>query len=163
MLFILTVKFDMINIRTAYSNDLNRLADLWYEQMVIRSQSAGLTFNHTREEWITRASDWIVQKSVVIYVAEINETITGFVLGHVEGETGYIDDMIMDAHTYHGGQGRQLFKTIRDWLATHAIEYIIISTPRYHAVEQAFWRSLGAVEIEWKDAPCPPGMMTMTL
>lgn len=153
----------MINIRTAYSNDLNNLANLWYEQMVIRSQAAGLSFHNTREEWITLASDWIVQKSVVIYVAETDGEVTGFVLGHVEDNTGHIDDMVMDAHTYHGGQGRRLFHTIRDWLNTHTVERIIIHTPRYHAVEQAFWRSLGAVETEWKDAPCPPGMMYMTL
>ena len=156
----------------AIPDDLPRLVDLSQERMVVISQSdprfGSLVIG--RDQWLARIAESVGDAAYAVYVAEEGSALIGYIAGRVvvfpdppAVRYGIVDDIALDMHTYHGGLGRELFATVRDWFSEQAIELVVIRVPRYHAVEQAFWRSLGAVEwIEhtWKALP---GFMWMTL
>jgi hypothetical protein len=79
--------------------------------------------------------------------------VMGWILSNPPGllpeKIGVISDMTLDAHQYQGGLGRSLVKAAREWFAEQQIENVIVHVSHRHAVEQAFWRSLGA--LEWVD------------
>jgi hypothetical protein len=63
-------------------------------------------------------------------------------------DAGYLLELALDAHRYHAGMGRALYRAAAGWLQSEGKTACLIAVPRFYVVEQAFWRSLGAVEIE---------------
>jgi hypothetical protein len=41
-----------------------------------------------------------------------------------------------------------LVKAAQDWLIAQGVEGLVVSVPRYQAVEQAFWRAMRAADVE---------------
>lgn len=153
-----------MNIRAATINDLPCLADLLQEYQVILTQSdprlaALLTADRGGVGLLNRR---IVSLDGSLLLAEVAcGDIGGFIVGHIrDDQIGVVELLVLDAHRYHGGVGRQLWLGLRDWFLAQHVKRIIISVPRYYTVHQAFWRALGAVE--WTNEACPPGMMWMT-
>jgi GNAT superfamily N-acetyltransferase len=125
--------------------------------MVILGQSdSRLTHNQpTAQQWIEQARSLIADPNAVVLVAMPDSgTPAGYVIGAVDdAQRGLIRDIALDAHRYHAGLGRRLVTTVRGWFADHEAAPVLVNVPRFHAVEQAFWRALGARE--WKDdQPC---------
>lgn len=73
---------------------------------------------------------------------------------------GIIDEWALDAHRYHGGLGRALAATVCGRLRARAGSQIAVLVPRYHAVEQAFWRALGARTADTVELHLPPAPVT---
>jgi GNAT superfamily N-acetyltransferase len=63
-------------------------------------------------------------------------------------ETGFLLELALDVHHYHAGMARALYRAAAAWLQSQGKTECLISVPRFYVVEQAFWRSLGAVEVD---------------
>lgn len=162
-----------LNIREAGPDDLALLADLWHERLMILGQADPRfrRWDYDRAAWIERTSDRLGGADFVVFVAMDGGPV-GYIVGELrQGEDqilGIVREMALDAHRYHAGLGRGLWAVLRDWFTQAGAARIVVQVPRYHPVEQAFWRSAGAVE--WSDATTiqaageiPPELMWMTL
>ena len=151
----------IVNIRPAIPDDSQILSHLQYEYRVILSQSdprfAAVIQQQT--DWTTLIQD--NTRAVLVGLVD-SGNIAGYIHGHVEASTGIMDEMVLDAHQYHGGLGRLLWKHLNIWFRTQGATSHHIFIPRYHPVEQAFWRALGAEDLQ-KEVSCPPEMTTLTL
>ncbi|NDJ60336.1 MAG: GNAT family N-acetyltransferase [Chloroflexi bacterium] len=149
----------MLTIRTATPADLPELVELWHEQRLLRAQS-DRRFQPTpnaRAEWSAQAQSWIADANCGWFVAEHAHRPVGHIIGWLQpappgvstASFGAITDIAIDLHGYHGGVGRGLVDALRAWFAEHKVQQVIVWVPRRQAVEQAFWRSLGATA--WMD------------
>jgi hypothetical protein len=64
-------------------------------------------------------------------------------------QVGFITEMAIDTHVYQGGLGRNLVQALRAWFIERDVAHTAVFAPHDLAMEQAFWRSLGARE--WVD------------
>lgn len=160
-----------MKIRPANPTDPTHLVELWQERAVLLRQADSRIARHTppREQWLARLSDLLAEPAAAVFVVEDgNQPPFGYIIAKIEQHQpgsprlGVIREMALDAHSYHGGAGRALVAQARDWFGPHAVDRVVALVPRYHAVEQAFWRGLGASE--WKDETwtIPPEFMWMT-
>jgi GNAT superfamily N-acetyltransferase len=163
----------VVNIRAATIDDLPGLAALWQERQIILAR-ADPRFDRGRPDpaaWMERVAADLCRPDAVIYLAEKDEP-AGYIAGHLhpadgDPRCGVVDEMALDAHTYHAGLGRELWRALWAWFAARGAVQTIIRVPRYSPVEQAFWRALGAVE--WKPEQTNilwssrPELMWMTL
>jgi hypothetical protein len=159
-----------VNIRAATTDDLPCLAELWTERQIILAR-LDPRFDRGRPDraaWMERIAADLCRPDAVIYLAAQDQP-AGYIAGHLrpagaDPSCGVVDDMALDAHTYHAGLGRGLWLALREWFAAHNVAQTIIHVPRYSPVEQAFWRALGAVE--WKSEQTDtihPELMWLTL
>lgn len=141
-----------MNIRTAVLDDLPTLADLWQERRIILSQidPRFRLLPDEREGWLLTMQEKLISVDHPIFTVENDALLVGYICGSIQqNELGLIEEIALDAHRYHGGLGRQLVTMLRQWFEQRDIQRIIVGVPRRMAVEQAFWRSLGAKE--WMD------------
>ncbi len=143
--------------RAAQLDDLKALSDLWEERRIIQAQTdpqLSIRANE-KENWRARMESLIsVGSAGHVIVGEKEESIVGFIAGDfIESSTGRVLDLALDAHTYHGGLGRELVAALRAWYVTQHTSTLVVCIPRFQAVEQAFWRSLGAREAD-VNLPC---------
>jgi len=145
---------DQITTRRATTDDLNDLADLWYEIRVLQQQSDSrltLTFD-AQIKWIEEASRWLTNPRCAIWVALRAGNRQGYLVvwiqdmppGVLPACAGYVADMAVDLHSPSGGAGQILLSAARDWLTQQGIENMMIAVPHRQAVQQAFWRGQGA-------------------
>lgn len=139
-----------MKLRAATMDDLATMTEFWQERRTIQAQTdARLSIEPGEYEQWQRKMSRLITGEVAgrLIVAEGEAGICGFIAGEIgENDVGVIHDLILDAHTYHGGLGRELVSTLREWFSAHGLQQMIVCTPRYYAVEQAFWHSLGAEE-----------------
>jgi len=159
-----------LNVRAAITDDLPRLLHLWAERRTILNQSDARFTAPTpadRQAWSAQMHTAItgMDARVLVGVAASGE-VAGFIRARVQGEVAIIDEIALDAHTYHPGLGRDLVKQLRAALTEDGISTLRVIVPRYHAVEQAFWLALRATpwtpptnEDLWQ---LPPQNMWMT-
>lgn len=149
-----------VTVRPADPADIPEMARLWYEKTVLQQQFdrrfALLPDGQAR--WMAEVADWLANSYCAIYVAERDDSLVGYIIAWMQSgppglspeHIGVITDLTMDVHGQQGGAGRLLLQPVREWLGAHGISYVIAHVPRRQAVEQAFWRALGATE--WLDA-----------
>lgn len=138
-----------MNTRQATSDDLPGIRHLWREHVVILSQS-----DPRFKPLLEAESAWeerLIQRIEHVYISEKDGKIIGYIAGDADDALATIDEIALDAHTYHSGLGRSL---VNAWRDVHPNLLIRVHVPRYHAVEQAFWRALGAKEVTtWETPP----------
>lgn len=131
-------------IRRAENDDLSALLALQNERIVLLQQSDArfvpptLTIEHC-----------LSHVNAHVWVGVDGESVAAYALcwehhspyGTLAESQLLFDEMALDAHKYHAGLGRALVNHIR---VMHSPRQLIAAVPRYHAVEQAFWRALGA-------------------
>ena len=148
-------------VRPAVLTDLPRMAGLWQEKRVLLQQSDP-RFAMTpgeRAKWGEAAADWLDDSRCALFVAEYDGRLVGYVVGWLQigapmlfQEMGVVAELAIDAHTYHGGLGRKLLQTLLDWFQARGVSHVVAYAPHLHAVEQAFWRALGAtpwIDVMW--------------
>lgn len=145
-----------LSVRAATSSDIPRLTELWQEKMTLQQQydqrlrlmpDAGV-------QWSAALGEWLIEAACAVFVIERDAHILGYVIGRIEPTTpgllperiGVVSDIAFDAHSTQGGLGRALLQPLREWFAAQGVEQIVAQVPRRSAVEQAFWRALGATE-----------------
>jgi len=111
---------------------------------------------NARESWAAAAQTWLDDPRCALFAAERDDSLIGYIVawvqpmpGLVPQNIGLITEIAIDTHGYHGGVGRSLVNALRMWFKEQDVERAAVWTPRYDAVAQAFWRSLGAAE--WVD------------
>lgn len=137
-----------MDIRKATLKDLPGIRHLWREHVTILSQS-----DPRFTPLLATESTWeqqLIQRIEHVYISEKDGKIIGYIAGNVDETSSTIDEIALDAHTYHSGLGRSLVKT---WQAAYPNLQLRVHVPRYHAVEQAFWRALGAKEVNTWETP----------
>lgn len=155
-----------MNIRRATADDTPSLNFLRQERAVLLQQSdprLGAFLNT-----IARTADFSAlltssqPDSHGLFVGELNPAspprVVGYILGMVSLQElptniGLILDLALDAHQYHAGLGRQLYTQLRAWFSDQPIHRLWVPIPRYHAVEQAFWRSIATNTLNIYDDP----------
>lgn len=149
---------NMTQIRPATPADIPTLTDLWYERALLQ-QSRLLP--DARERWASAACAWLERPDMALLVAENDAAqVIGYVVGRVQDAApgkdpereGVITEIAVDAHRYTGGAARLLAEAIREWFSVREIGQILILVSLRSPVEQAFWRSLGAIkrmEVLW--------------
>ncbi len=152
-------------IRAVEVQDVPAMADLWHEKIVLQQQSDRRyrLAPDSKERWSAAVRQWKVDPCYVIYVAESECAIVGYIIAHVQSsppglvpdQMGIISDLAVGVHSYKSGLGRHLLKPTLEWFGGQNIERIVVNVPHRQPVEQAFWRAIGATE--WVD------LMWMTL
>lgn len=139
------------DIQTPHPDDLPAMMALWRERMVIISQSTPHLRRHIQAEadHLAQLTAWLSDERVIIVCAKQNNVLIGYMVGLWRDNIRVISDMALDAHTYHRGLAKGLFLGLQTRFIDISPEPIIIRVARYYAVEQAFWRGLGATE--WKN------------
>ncbi len=134
-------------IRPAQPADFDRIRELHEERLVII---------HRPVDSDRMLYDRLYTRDAIVFVGDDGDEIRGFVIGRICDGWGVIDEIALDAHHYTGGLGRMMVRQLRERFQQHTIERMVVRAPRYYAVEQAFWRALGAEEWKettWETAP----------
>ena len=163
----LAQRLTQVQFRLAQHDDLPHIERLRQERWVLLCQSDG----RFRQQQPGDIRAWLTSPECDLWVgakqsegeASALAGIIGYVTawhttspyGRLPDDMGLIDELALDAHQYHAGLGRGLVERARHELNARQKRHIIACVPRYHAVEQAFWRALGAVEWE-AEAPTLP-------
>lgn len=147
------------NIRLATHDDLPQLAHLWYEQAALNQQhdSRFRLAPDAVTRWTETAAVWLNGADSRIFAADDGSGVVGYLVARVEpgppgmlpDRVGVIDGLAIDSHRYQRGVGRALVDSAQVWLREQSVTRLSIQVPRRRAVEQAFWRALGAKE--WMD------------
>jgi hypothetical protein len=149
-----------VTIRSAELADVPEMARLWYEKMVLQQQfdRRFAVLPDGRSRWMTHVEQWLTQSDCAIFVAERVGGLAGYIIVWIQTgppglsptHLGVVTDLTIEAHAPPGGAGRLLLGPVREWLGSHGVSNVIAHVPRRQAVEQAFWRALGATE--WLDS-----------
>jgi GNAT superfamily N-acetyltransferase len=149
-----------VTIRSAKPADIPEMARLWYEKMVLQQQfdRRFVVLPDGRMRWMAQVEQWLLDSECAIFVAERVGGLIGYIIvwiqtgppGLAPEYIGVVTDLTIEAHGQQGGAGRLLLQPVREWLGTLGVSNVIAHVPRRQAVEQAFWRALGATE--WLDA-----------
>lgn len=146
-------------IRPATEDDLPELARLWHEKTTLQQQfdrRLALAAD-SRAAWQARMAGWLREGGCGVFVAVNEGGLLGYIIGWEQDtapglapeKLGAVTDIALDAHRYQGGAGRALVAALRAWFAARGVEQMVAYAHHASAVEQAFWRSLGATE--WID------------
>jgi hypothetical protein len=148
-----------VTVRPAKPNDIPALAQLWLEKMVLVAQSDSRfkLLPDAADQWATQAVLWFSDERCMIYAAEQENHLTGFVMGWIQTaplgvaleRIGLITELALDMHQYQQGLARTLLTPLREWFNHQGVGAVAAIVPHRHPVQQAFWRSLGATE--WVD------------
>ncbi len=149
----------MITVRSTLEADLPHLVHIWYEKWTLLSQADQRVrlASDARKRWISGARAWIEAADMCMISALADDVLSGYSVGQImetlpgllPDKIGVVRDIALDGHRSYPGAGRMLVSALRDWFAARGIEQTIVWVARRQPVEQAFWRSLGAVE--WMD------------
>lgn len=133
-------------IRPAIQQDRPAIERLWEERQTILAQMDA--------RFAADGGDDLPDDGA-FFVAE-RDGVVGFIACTTREDVGLITDIALDAHAYHGGVARALVDAAARWFTTQPITQIVARVPRYHPVEQAFWRASGAkewTEARWQTSP----------
>ena len=140
-----------MKIQQANPTHINQLASLYQEAMTLLAQS-----DQRLSAQVNKPMDWraiMDDAQSALFIGEAEAAVIGFIHGQIKAENGLMLSLVLDAHRYHGGIGRQLWQTLRTWFEEQGVTHIYLCVPRYQAVTQAFWRSLGAKTLETAHYP----------
>ncbi|GAB1420333.1 hypothetical protein MASR2M15_04250 [Anaerolineales bacterium] len=147
--------------RQAVLADIPLLRGIWYDRMVLIVQNTPMMHIHPHwsEQIEASLADMIMREDRVIFVIENQtEMIKGYISVGIEnnlpglapGQIGFIDELCLDLHSEQAGLGKPLLTEAQNWLKAQGIALISVRIPAHQAVEQAFWRAIGAKKThEW--------------
>lgn len=148
----------MVQARPAIPADIPVLVEFWHERALLQQTRLAAD---ARARWMEAARKWLESSDAAILVGLDGEgQPVGYIACQIQPSApgtlpeyqGFISEIAMDAHHYHQGVGRLLVDAARAWFRSREIDHFLVLVPQRSAVEQAFWRGLGAVkwmEILW--------------
>ncbi|MEQ8677582.1 MAG: hypothetical protein RLP44_13705 [Aggregatilineales bacterium] len=138
-----------MDVRKAQKKDISRLLDLWEERQVLLQQADRRFADQVIDRKGLEASllYFMDRDTDSVLVAVQDDQQVGFIVGEITATgIGKISVMALDAHKYYAGVGRQLYYALKANFEEASVTRVVAIVPRFHAVEQAFWRSLGGEE-----------------
>lgn len=146
-------------VRAAIPDDLPDLSRLWYEKMILQHQMdrRWRLDVDAQANWSVTVSDWLKDENYRVLLGTHDNLPVGYVIGRFQTappgfapkDIGAVIEMAVDSHVQSGGIGRMLFEAISDWFRQRGVQQMVAYVPHRQAVDQAFWRALGATE--WVD------------
>lgn len=144
-----------MHIRQTLPEDIPLLSEFWYDQMAIWQQNNRFLrlLPDARSAWEVAAAEQLQLESSIFLAAEMENTLIGGIIGAIvpnlpgiaPQQIGSIRDLIVDTHTEIGrGAGRALLDACLAAMREHGIQQIQVQIPAQAAVQQAFWRGVGA-------------------
>lgn len=139
-------------IQSPNADDLPTIHALWLERMTIMSQSVPHLRRHIPSETdhLSQLGVWLKMPTAKIICGKQDNRVIGYLVATLHDTLCLIEEMALDAHAYHRGLAKALLNTIQTAFSQPVPMPIIVRVPRYYAVEQAFWRTLGARD--WTDS-----------
>src|SRR5262245_23817939 len=112
-------------VRAATPADIPALAALWYEKMVIQSQTDRrfALMPNAQSRWAEAAHRWLADASFAVLVAESDARVVGYTVGRIDSappgllpeRLGIIQELALDAHSYQANTGRLLLSSLKEW------------------------------------------------
>jgi ribosomal protein S18 acetylase RimI-like enzyme len=140
-------------IRQAEAADTDSVVLLWKEMMDVHSAiDERLSVASTWREIVASSiKRWLRDRDSCLIVAERAEEVIGFALGGVVHPTlglepymhGQIAHLCVGARWRRRGVGRQLVRSLVEWLADRHVHSIHLYVSRFNPGSQRFWRTLG--------------------
>lgn len=160
----------MLKIRPAISADITLLSEYWYDNMALLQQSNPRIrlLPDARHQWEGFAKSLVQSSDVIFLCAEVNPEIDARALGAMSNtqmpigciaarvlanqaglappQIGLVELLILDLHSPHQqhGTGGELLRSLQAQMAQRQITHLLVSVSAQAAVEQAFWRAMGA-------------------
>jgi hypothetical protein len=157
-------------IETPSPADLHHLARLWHEWhlLTLQSQTFFADAPQTPANWVTQAKVQLTHADRAILQARksrdhapIGFVAAGIVpapFGMIPDRLVQVDTLVLDAHGYHAGAGRELVQALGARFQPMHLSRMVIPLSVSAATQQAFWRSLGAnVWMQTLMMPLPSG------
>lgn len=143
-----------MHVRHARPQDMDELLRLYEERMdvYLRYEPRLPSFADSHESWRESVLTWLDQDQVAVLVVERDTQLIGYMLAWVwqnppfshPPQVGIITEMSVDGHCKQGGVGKALLNAASEWFRAQGIDRIEVRVPRQQAIEQAFWRAVGA-------------------
>ena len=144
-----------MTIRPVAAPDWQRVGEL--AELLVRAHHA---FNALRfippemlpaSAYVSRVQAEIERGSSIVFVAERDGRILGFVFAGIEpeswkelrGDAGYIHDLVVDEEQRHSGIGRALLGRAIEWLETRGAARIMLWTAPQNAYGRRLFESSG--------------------
>jgi ribosomal protein S18 acetylase RimI-like enzyme len=136
--------------------DVPVLSEFWYDQMALVAQTNKRIrlLPNARAQWEQAVLDWLTQPRYLCQTAQVGDEIIGGMIavivppapGLAPQQLAHIAYLIVDIHTRHArsGVGRVLLEAMRLALRERKITHFLTQVGAQSAVEQAFWRGIGA-------------------
>jgi hypothetical protein len=142
-----------LSTRPALLADLPLLSQLWYEKAVlVQQQERRFQLDaDARTQWEHVAADWLCDDDSLLLVVAADDGVCGYLLacirpglpGMQPQQLGFITEIALDAHRYHGGAARELVEAAFCWFDSRAVRQVAAFVMRSSVIDQAFWRAYG--------------------
>jgi ribosomal protein S18 acetylase RimI-like enzyme len=138
------------------AGDVPVLSEFWYDHMALLVQTNPRIrlLPDARVRWEQAVQDWLTQPRYVCQTARAGDEVIGGMIavivppapGLAPQQLAHITYLVVDIHTRHtrNGVGRVLLEAVRLALRERKITQLITQVGAQSAVEQAFWRGVGA-------------------
>jgi RimJ/RimL family protein N-acetyltransferase len=145
-----------MNIRPAQAADLPLLSEYWYDRMALLQQMGAPVqlLPRARSRWEEAAQGWLNDDTITCLTCVIDNQAGGALIGTIKDNQpgiaparyGQVLQLIIDLHTPHQqqGMGGALLRAFRKQLQSKGINRLMAHASTMLAVEEAFWRGIGA-------------------
>ncbi|MCS6834499.1 MAG: hypothetical protein NZ750_00590 [Anaerolineae bacterium] len=139
---------DKLSTRPAQAGDIHTLADYWYDRMALRQQVIGgpTLSSADLQAWRSQALAWLGDEQTSFLVVTSGDEVLGGACVKLEGESAALLAWVLDLHLRLGlsGAGQRLLADVLALLRMHGARNLFLPSPQGLAVEEAFWRAVGA-------------------
>lgn len=155
-----------MTIRPTITADLPLLSEYWYDRMALLQQMRTplRLLPDARSRWEAAANDWLADSDLICLTYTRDDEAAGAIIGGIERNQpgiapehiGRVRQLVIDLHTPRPqrGVGSALLTALNDHFREAGVTRTIAEAPVTLAVEQAFWRGVGAKnshDIFWMD------------
>jgi len=143
-----------MNVRAATPQDMDELLRLYEERMdvYLQYESRQPHYVENQAAWQTAILEWIEQDNANVLVVQRDDQLIGYMIAWVwknppftyPATIGMVTELSVDGHCKQGGVGTALLESVSTWFREKGLESFEIRVPRRQAIEQAFWRAVGA-------------------
>ena len=148
---------DKLILRTATTNDIDSLVELWWESAHYH-QELEPRFQYTSDA--TKATREFMSKQMqskdsCFWVAQLDDDIVGYVEAmviekppiHAKRRIGHLGSIHLKSDARRKGIGSKLWNLARDWFVTKEIDTINLQVATQNPLALEFWKRLNFREI----------------
>jgi len=137
-----------LSTRPVRADDLPTLAEYWYDRMALRQQAVGGVDldADAASAWQAEAALWLQDARVMGLVIALGDEVLGGAWARMQGDSALLLAWVLDLHLRPGlsGAGQRLLADVGLLLHQQGVRGLLLPNPQGLAVEEAFWRAVGA-------------------